>query len=344
MRLLFTGGGTFGSVTPLLAIRETCPSAASFWIGTHDGPERSFVEAQGIPFIGIHSGKLRRYWSAHNLLSPLLVLWGFFDALRALRRVRPDVVVSAGGFVGVPVVVAAWLLRIPSLLLQQDVRPGLANRLAAPFARIVCCVFPETAAVFGAKAVVTGNAVRAGITHPAAHSTGPLLLVIGGGTGAVGLNELFWTIAPDVVQFIPCVHITGKGKNRVVTLSNYRAIEFATDELPALLARATLVVTRAGMGVVSELAALRKAAILVPIPESHQEDNATLIEHAGACVVIEESPDAAQTLLTTIRELIADPDRSRRMGDRLSDRIPTNGAATITAHIQKLVTNGNTSH
>ncbi|MBI4142622.1 glycosyltransferase [Candidatus Uhrbacteria bacterium] len=173
MRILLVGGGTLGSVTPLLAVAEELQrqktvsdtvsekvSDTVFW-GTRMGPERVLVEAMGIPFRSIPAGKLRRYWDARNLFDLFVVKWAFWVALVRLIRWRSSVVVGAGSFVQVPVLWAAWVLRIPIVIHQQDVRPGLANRLVAPFARAITATFPETARMFrGRPVTVVGNPVR----------------------------------------------------------------------------------------------------------------------------------------------------------------------------------------
>lgn len=247
MRVIFSGGGTLGSVTPLLAVSEALsekdPGAEFLWVGTADGPEQETVERYGLGFRAITSGRLRRFWTLSNLLTPFLVLKGLSDALSLLRRWKPDVVVSAGGFVAVPVVWAAWLLRIPAHIHQMDWRPGLANKLAAPFSRSVSVVFGKSAEDFPRKKVkVTGNPVRREILQGDASVARerfgleigtPVVLVLGGGTGALNLNLLTADAAPEICRRAQILHLTGKGKNDALpaVLGRYRRSDFFGGEI-----------------------------------------------------------------------------------------------------------------
>ncbi|MEK9151858.1 MAG: glycosyltransferase, partial [Patescibacteria group bacterium] len=203
MVIVLTGGGTLGPVTPLLAVAEELkklrPDATFHWIGTFSGPERGLVEAAGMPFSAIRSGKLRRYFSLQNLVDHARLMLGIGDALKVLGRLRPAAVVSAGGFVAVPVAWAAALLGIPVHVHQLDLRPGLANRLTAPFAKSISVGFEELVGRFGRRAVWTGNPVRSSILKGSADEgrrlfgvskDAPVLLVLGGGTGSAVVNSL----------------------------------------------------------------------------------------------------------------------------------------------------------
>lgn len=330
MRVIFSGGGTLGSVTPLLAVSEALyelePGAEFLWVGTKDGPERESVCRYGMEFRVISSGRLRRFWALSNLLTPFSVLKGLFDALSLVRRWKPDIVVSAGGFVAVPVVWAAWLSRVPVHIHQMDWRPGLANRLAAPFARSVSAVFDKSKGDFSAKKItVTGNPVRreilSGDASVARAKFGldpglPTVLVLGGGTGAMNLNRLAADAAPEICRRAQLLHLTGKDKHidLPAVLGRYRQASFLGDDMGHAFAAADLVVTRAGMGTLTELAALGKPSIIVPIPDSHQVENARFFADKGAALYFEEGRGGTD-LAGEAAALLADHVRMARMAE-----------------------------
>ncbi|MFH1046973.1 MAG: undecaprenyldiphospho-muramoylpentapeptide beta-N-acetylglucosaminyltransferase [Patescibacteria group bacterium] len=327
MKIIFSGGGTLGSVTPLMAVAEAVKkndSTASFlWIGTKDGPERQLIQAAGLDFVAITSGRWRRFLTWQNFVTPFLVLKGLIDAWRLLRRFEPDVVMSAGGFVAVPVVWAAWWLRIPVHVHQLDWRPGLANRLSSGVAKTISVTFDKSRRDFDQnKVTVTGNPVRnfllTGQADRARIKFGlqadlPLVLVLGGGTGAMNLNRLVAATVADL-SAVQVLHLTGRDKRVAVPTapSTYQQIEFLTDELADVYAAADLVVTRAGMGTLTELAALGIPAVIVPIPNSHQEENADYFVEQGAAVRFDENKSGAE-LAQVIRLLIAEPSVLPRM-------------------------------
>ncbi|MDO8581298.1 MAG: glycosyltransferase [bacterium] len=347
MKLLLTGGGTLGSVTPLLALYDEMRPEKVFWIGTRKGIEKEFIERAGIPFYAITAGKLRRYVDWRNLFSPIETILGFFQALFLLQKLQPTHVFSAGGYVAVPVVFAAAFLGIPSYGIQLDVRPGLANRCIAPFVKKMFVVFSETARFFSAsKSVVTGSMIRKSIrtvslkteqkkppplagSRPKAGEAHPMLLVLGGGTGALSLNELVWQSLRQLTDFCDVVHITGPGKFRHISLPHYESYSLVKDALPALLRNADCVVTRAGMGTLSELAAMRKAAIVVPLPNTHQEENAALLAFHDAAVVVAQHTLTSNKLVDTVRILLVDSERCRVLGEKLYQCIPTDGVEKI---------------
>jgi UDP-N-acetylglucosamine--N-acetylmuramyl-(pentapeptide) pyrophosphoryl-undecaprenol N-acetylglucosamine transferase len=311
MRVLLVGGGTLGSVTPLLAVAEAINESEisnlkfeiRFW-GTRRGPERQLVEAAGIPFRSIPAGKLRRYWDLRNILDTFVIAWAFIVALVRLIRERQSVVVGAGSFVQVPVMLAAWFLRIPIVIHQLDMRPSLANRLVAPFATRITVTFQQTRWAFPIqKVAIVGTPVRPFILATRRHDQRaarerfalpldiPTILAIGGGTGAKEINDLIRRRLREFVQHATVIHITGIGKGwdssglPPFVRGRYRQFQMLTDALPWAYAAADIVISRAGMGTIVELAALGKPMLLIPMAGTHQEENAAAMEECGAAVV-----------------------------------------------------------
>lgn len=333
MKVLFTGGGTLGSVTPLLAVAEayrTRYGDTEFsWIGTKRGPESVLVDGFGMPFYAISSGKLRRYVSLKNFTDLFRIVAGFFQSVSLLRRVRPDVVISAGGFVAVPVIWAAGFLKMRVHIHQQDIRPGFANRLCLPFATSVSVAFERSLEDYAKYGPVwTGNPVRKAIfdgdVHVARQMFGleegvPTLLVLGGGTGAVSLNALTVEAAGDITGMAQIVHVTGRGKGgeNGSSIPRYHAVDFLTGAMKHAYAAADLVVTRAGMGTLTELAALGKPMIIVPMPDSHQKENADFFAVHGQVPVFEEVRMDAGEFADRIKAMLSDPEGLRKMSLRM---------------------------
>ncbi len=328
MRIILSGGGTGGSVTPLLAlareIRKQKPDTEFLFVGTRKGiPERQLVEANNIPFKSIFSGKLRRYFDWRNIFSPFLIKLGSIQSFFLILKFRPKAIISAGGFVAVPLVWAGWLLRVPTFIHQQDIIPGLANKLMAPLAKKITVSFSESLTSFSQKkAILTGNPARFEITRGSKKRAierfnlepdCPTLLVVGGGLGAEKINELITKIAPELVKFCQVIHLTGRGKKyeslKIESLNNrYHQYEFLNPEMSDALAAADLVISRAGMGILTELVSLAKPTILIPISNSHQEANAQYFAGQKAVILMEQKNLNPQILLGKIRQLIFSTD------------------------------------
>ena len=326
--IVLTGGGTLGSVTPLLALAERWRKhdrAVKFiWIGTSAGPERAVVAAAHIEFFSVSSGKLPRYFSKKMLTAPFETIYGIVQSVRLLSRIKPDMVISAGSFVGVPVVLAAYLKKIPIAIHQQDKRRGLANKIIWPLAALRTSVWSEP------RAKTIGNFVRTKIVSADGEkfikrhnmkADQSIIVIIGGGTGAVELNRAIVTALPDLTSLGFVVHITGIGKTLPVSSKNYLQMAFANEEMGEILASASVVISRAGMGTLSELAQLKKAAIIVPIPSSHQEDNADELAKHRAAIVIKGHP-RAEMIIKKVEELLVDAVTRRQIGEALSKLIP----------------------
>ncbi len=305
LRIVFTGGGSGGPTTPLLAVysellqRHGTQNLQSVFWGTAKGPEREMVQRAGMPFAALPSGKLRRYWSWRNFIDPLFIAAGFLVSLIQLLKFQPHVVVSAGSFVSVPVAYAAWLLRIPHIILQMDAKPGLANRLMAPVSKVMAHLFVHSAQQFrSVTAQQIGPVVRPDICNADAQKANlqfelspnkPVLLVTGGGQGAVGLNQAVETVLDFWLERYQVVHLTGKTNAGAQNKHpDYHPIPFVSEGMGDLLARSDLVITRAGLGILGELAYLAKDTVLVPLPNSHQFLNAKLVVDAKGGVLLEQ--------------------------------------------------------
>lgn len=351
MRILFSGGGTLGSVTPLLAIAEVVrqrqPDTQCFWLGTARGPERTLVEAAQIIFRPIVAGKLRRYWSLATLLAPFRVAIGWWQSIYWLVKWRPDCVVVAGGFVAVPVVWAAWLVRIPTIVHQQDVVAGLANKLMAPFAKVITVTFessltdyPKTKTRWTGNpvrpSVLSGSRARALTTFGLAADV-PTVLVVGGGTGAESLNTVVGQSAGDLSAVCQIVHVTGIGKTVVVeNAPRYHQYPLLIGELADALAIADVVVTRAGLGFLSELAALQKAVVIVALPGTQQEQNAALFGAHGAARVVDGATLTASLFTATIRSLVESESDRANVVHNISHLMKAGAAETLADIVTEL--------
>ena len=259
-RIVLTGGGTAGHVTPNIALMPKLRELGYDiqYIGSYDGIEKKLIEELGVPYYGISSGKLRRYFDMKNFTDPFRVVKGFFQEKSQLKKLKPDIIFSKGGFVSVPVVQAAKQLHIPVIIHESDMTPGLANKLAIPAATKVCCNFPETVPYLPAgKAVVTGSPIRAelrsGNRLAAAKFCNftfdkPVLLIIGGSLGSVAVNQAIRGILPELLKTFQVIHLCGKGNldPSLEGTAGYVQFEYIKQELADLFAFADVVVSRAG--------------------------------------------------------------------------------------------------
>lgn len=352
MRVIFTGGGTLGPVTPLLALAEDLVGDF-LWIGTRSGPERAVVEASGLSFVAIPSGKLRRYywWNLDIVLTILKVLAGFFSAFAILRRFHPNLVVTAGGYVGVPVILAAWILRIPSLVIQLDLRLGLSNILAAPFAKRIVTTFGASLRHFpkgktlhaGApvrKAIRDLETARDRVRREATKRYGldsklQTLLVVGGGTGALRLNELVAQAAQEITEEMQIIHLTGPGKTVALQKDRYYPLEFETEMVYAYAA-ADIILARAGMGTITEVAAVGLPTIFVPLPGTDQESNARVFVDAGAALTVDQDHTSPKEIAATVLGLLKDRARRENMVQKIRSVLPRGATERIVEEMMRL--------
>jgi len=340
VKILLTGGGTGGSVSPLLAVADELESQKSIkskvqrdyeflWVGTEKGLEKEMVEKAGIKFVAMPSGKLRRYFSINNFIDPFRIIAGFFKSLFIISRFKPDLIMTAGAFVSVPVVWAGWCLRVPILVHQQDVRPGLANKLMAPFAKAITVTFEESLADYGKRAVWTGNAVQFSIFNFkfsikevykkfGLNKDLPIVLIVGGGTGAEGINKLVWGNLDKLAEICQIIHISGKGKipNYKLPITNYQSFEFLEHEkVMEIMQAADLVVSRAGLGFLTEISSLAKPAIIIPLPNTHQEDNARVFEEKKGAIILDQKKLTPEVFSSKIKDLLNNKNLREELGD-----------------------------
>lgn len=317
-KIVFTGGGSAGHVTPNLALIARLKQLGweMHYIGSRDGIEQDIISHEQIPFYPISSGKLRRYFDLKNLKDPFKVIKGVGQSYRLLRRIKPSAVFSKGGFVSVPVIVAAWLNRIPVIIHESDFTPGLANKISIPFASCVCVTFPETLRhIKGGRAVCTGLPIRDRMLEGKAqrgyalcdfHKQKPVLFVMGGSLGAQAINEAVRGALDELLERYQIIHICGKG-NTVPELDKkrgYKQFEYVKDELPDLMAMAEVVVSRAGSTSIFEFLALQKPMLLIPLTRQASRGdqilNAESFRKIGYARVLFEEELTPQSLVSEV--------------------------------------------
>ena len=320
-KIVLTGGGTAGHVTPNIALLPSLQEAGYeiTYMGSYDGIEKKLIEDFQIPYVGIATGKFRRYLDMKNLTDPFRVIKGFGEARKFLKDYRPDVIFSKGGFVSVPVVRAAATLKIPCIIHESDMTPGLANKLCIPVAKKVCCNFPETYNMLPEdKAVLTGSPIRAelaqgnkifGLEMCGFTANKPVIMVIGGSLGAANVNKAVRDALSPLLAKYQIVHLCGKGKvdNSLLEIPGYKQFEYVKNELKDLFAMADMVISRAGANAICELLALHKPNILIPLPAASSRGdqilNARSFEEQGFSMVINEELLSTDLLVKKVDEL-----------------------------------------
>ncbi len=320
-KIVLTGGGTAGHVTPNLALLPSLKAAGYeiTYMGSYDGIEKKLISDFDIPYVGISTGKFRRYFDPKNFTDPFRVIKGFSEAKKFLKQYKPDVVFSKGGFVSVPVVRAAAVLGIPCVIHESDMTPGLANKLCIPVAKKVCCNFPETLKLLPEnKAVLTGSPIRAelsqgnklaGLDMCGFSANKPVIMVIGGSLGAANVNKAVREALPKLLKDFQVVHLCGKDKvdNLLLNTPGYKQFEYIKAELKDLFAMADIVISRAGANAICELLALKKPNILIPLPAASSRGdqllNAKSFEAQGFSIVIDEDDLTTDLLVDRVFEL-----------------------------------------
>lgn len=321
-KIIMTGGGTAGHVTPNIALMPALKEAGFDieYIGSINGMEKGLIEATGTPYHGISSGKLRRYFDWKNFSDPFRVLKGYGQAVSLMKKIKPDVVFSKGGFVSVPVVLAAKHCHIPAIIHESDITPGLANKIAIKGAKKVCCNFPETMKYLPAdKAVLTGSPIRRELFSGNAENairlcnfkdhSKPVLLIIGGSLGSKIVNEAVRKVLPELLEKFYVIHLCGKGNldNSLSGTIGYAQFEYASSELTDMFALADMAISRAGANSICELLALHKPNILIPLSAAasrgDQVLNANSFKKQGFSYVLEEEHLTAESLLKAVQEV-----------------------------------------
>lgn len=320
-KIVLTGGGTAGHVTPNLALLPGLREAGFdvHYIGSYEGIEKSLMEKEGVAYTGIATGKFRRYFDLKNLTDPFRVIKGYSEAKKAIRNYKPDVLFSKGGFVAVPVVLAAKHYKVPIIIHESDMTPGLANKICIPAAQKICCNFPETVKLLPeGKAVLSGSPIReelltgsrrAGLEFTGLSSSKPILMMMGGSTGSRNVNKALRSILPELLKNFQVIHLCGKGMldESLSHLKGYVQYEYISEQLKDLMAAADIVLSRAGANAICEFVALQKPNILVPLPASvsrgDQILNAKSFEKQGFSKVLEEETLTDELLLNTIHEV-----------------------------------------
>ena len=319
MKIVMTGGGTAGHVTPNIALMPALKSKGFeiYYIGSFDGIEKKLIEETGIKYYGVSTGKFRRYFSLKNFTDPFRVLKGIREARNILKEISPDIVFSKGGFVGVPVVKGAGKLGIPCIIHESDYSVGLANKLCFSSADKICCDFPETLKTLPeGKGVLTGAPVRKDLLEGNAgngrivcgfEDDKPILMVTGGSLGAAAVNEAVRAALPELLKKYNVIHICGKGKTDAEFdgKKGYRQFEYVGRGLADLFAAADIVVSRAGANSVFELLALKKPNILIPLPGGRGDQllNAKSFEQQGYSMVVKQEDITTEYLIEKIDEL-----------------------------------------
>lgn len=321
-KIIMTGGGTAGHVTPNIALMPALKEAGFDieYIGSINGMEKGLIEATGTPYHEISSGKLRRYFDWKNFSDPFRVLKGYGQAVSLMKKIKPDVVFSKGGFVSVPVVLAAKHCHIPAIIHESDITPGLANKIAIKGAKKVCCNFPETMKYLPAdKAVLTGSPIRRELFSGNAENairlcnfkdhSKPVLLIIGGSLGSKIVNEAVRKVLPELLEKFYVIHLCGKGNldNSLSGTIGYAQFEYASSELTDMFALADMAISRAGANSICELLALHKPNILIPLSAAasrgDQVLNANSFKKQGFSYVLEEEHLTAESLLKAVQEV-----------------------------------------
>lgn len=348
--IILSGGGTGGSVAPLLAIREYLikkhPHWTFIWFGTRNGLEKEMVLETDMRYVGIFSGKLRRYFSIKNFIDFFKIIIAFWQSLIYLKKLSPNLVMSAGGFVSVPLAWAAKLLSIPVISHQQDVRAGLANKLMSRVASKMTVTFSESIKDYGEKAVLVGNPVRQAfknlrnrdeiIESLNLKKDKPILSIVGGGQGSKKINDLVFQSISHLNKELQIIHITGSRNEAADKQNDYLSYNFISSEKMAeIMSVSDLLVSRCGLGFITELSFLQKTVIFIPMPFSHQEDNAKLISKHKAGLVLDQNNLSVSIFKEEILGLLKDKNRSLEMANNLYNLISKQAEEDISYMIEK---------
>lgn len=351
-KILLVGGGSGGPVAPLLAVAEQIKvshkNVKFLFVGGKNGPEAIMAKNFNIPFVAVSAGKLRRYFSLQNFFTPFLVLAGFFESFKIINEFKPQVAFGAGSFIQVPVLYAAWFKGVKILIHQQDLRPSLANTLCAPIASKITVSFESSVKAFfqgsgllsnhkKQKCVFTGNPFRQNLKNATKldaekffhlKKDWPTLLVLGGGTGAKYINDFVINNLENLTKTFQVIHLSGKGKDFAKSNENYHPYEFL-KEMDLAYAAADIVICRAGLSTITELSALGKVSVVIPMPNSHQEDNAGFLWYCKAAVVLDQNRIVEERLVSLLKNLLFKPDTLKMLSVNIKKIMPHNASEKI---------------
>ncbi len=346
--IILTGGGTAGHVTPNIALIKQLLRLGWHvsYIGSEEGVEKDMIQPLGIPYKGIKSGKLRRYFSWQNFIDPFKILYGVLQSFLHIRKHKPSVLFSKGGFVSFPVVVGARLNRVPVVVHESDMTPGLANKLSFPFAKTICINFEGAKSNFSnqAKLKITGTPLREellegnkekGLAICGFHPDKPTLLFVGGSQGARVINQTVRAALPELLVTYQIIHICGKGNiEPTLNQQGYCQFEFVQEDLAHLFALGEVVISRSGANALYEILALAKPHVLIPLSmkasRGDQIHNAKYFEKQGVSEVINEQDLKPERLLQAINKVYQDRDAKVR-------KIKSLGVASGTENILKIL-------
>ncbi|MFC7442453.1 undecaprenyldiphospho-muramoylpentapeptide beta-N-acetylglucosaminyltransferase [Laceyella putida] len=326
-KIIFTGGGTAGHVTVNLALIPKF--AQDGWeikyIGSENGIEKQLVaRLDHVPYAGIATGKLRRYFDWNNFKDPFRVIKGIFQAYSLIKREKPNILFSKGGFVSVPVVLAAWLNRVPVIIHESDITPGLANKIAMPFATRICTTFPETTkGLDKKKAVYVGAIIRdelkrgnreRGLAFCGFQADKPVLLIMGGSLGSQKINQVVRQNLDSLMRYFQIVHLCGKGQvDETLDQPGYKQFEYINEELADVMAMADMVISRAGSNSIFEFLYLKKPMLLIPLSRAASRGdqilNAESFRKMGYCEVLQEEEISTKTFLQKVADVFNNRDR-----------------------------------
>ncbi len=347
--IVLTGGGTAGHVTPNLALLPSLKEDGwnIEYIGSYQGIEKELVEKENIPYHAISSGKLRRYLSVQNLKDPFKVIKGYFEAHKILKKLKPKVVFSKGGYVTVPVVLAASHLKIPVIIHESDMTPGLANKIAMKGAKTVCVNFEETLKYVGGKGVYTGSPIREALFNGSKAKGNrlcgfgemkPTLLVMGGSLGAKKINTVLREALPSLIKDYHIVHICGKNNvdETLAHLQGYKQFEYVGEELPHLFAMADIMLSRAGANALAEMIALNIPSLLIPLSAAASRGdqilNAEAMKRKQYCEVLMEEDLNTGTLIKEINEVYQN---RRKYKSKMQETTKLSGIQKVMREIQR---------
>jgi UDP-N-acetylglucosamine--N-acetylmuramyl-(pentapeptide) pyrophosphoryl-undecaprenol N-acetylglucosamine transferase len=348
MKIILAGGGTLGSVSPLIAIwqkiKEKENNVEVLFIGTKNGPEKEFVRRYNLSYQSILAGKFRRYFSLLNLVDVFIFTLSIFQSFNLLRKFKPDLIISAGSFVAVPLIWASRLFKVKVILYQSDLRIGLANRLCQKFADKIYTAFPETVKEFkNNRTKCLGTLLRQEITqisHLTNNKQRATILVLGGGTGSVFINQLIIDSLPELTKKYQVIHVTGFNKGIDTrdpipeiryprSETNYQNFELLNENYYQTMADADLVICRAGVSTLLEISYLAKPAILIPLPNSAQEQNADYFCQRNAAVCLNQKKLTSEKMISAINQIFQDKNLINQLSQNIKKIFKHNGIIDI---------------